>query len=50
MQGVLGLVVELYTFGSPGGLQILTFSKCWASPSHLAEVGLRQKLSLLDSW
>jgi hypothetical protein len=23
-------------------LQILTFSKCWASPPHLAKVGLRQ--------
>ncbi len=29
-------------FGSPRGLQILTFSKCWASPPHLAKVGLRQ--------
>jgi hypothetical protein len=42
MQGVLGLAVELWTFESPGGLQILTFSKCWASPPHLAKVGLRQ--------
>jgi hypothetical protein len=42
MRGVLGLAVELWTFGSPGGLQILTFSKCWASPPHLAKVGLRQ--------
>jgi hypothetical protein len=25
----------------PGGLQLLTFSKCWASPPHLAKVGLR---------
>ncbi len=41
MQGVLGLAVELWTFGSPEGLQILTFSKCWASPPHLAKVGLR---------
>jgi len=28
MRGVLGLAVELSTFESPGGLQILTFSKC----------------------
>jgi len=41
MRGVLGLVVELWTFGSLGGLQLLTFSKCWASPPHLAKVGLR---------
>jgi hypothetical protein len=46
MRGVLGLAIELWTFGSPGGLQILTFSKCWASPPHLAKVGLRQ----LESW
>jgi len=37
----LGLDVELWTFGSPGGLQLLTFSKCWASPPHLAKVGLQ---------
>jgi len=37
---VLGLAVEPQTFGSPRGLQILTFSKCWASPPHLAKVGL----------
>jgi hypothetical protein len=43
MRGVLGLDVELWTFGSPKGLQLLTFSKCWASPPHLAKVGLRQK-------
>jgi len=42
MQGVLALAVELWTFGSPDGLQVLTFSKCWASPPHLAKVGLRQ--------
>jgi hypothetical protein len=42
MRGVLGLAVELSTFGSLRGLQILTFSKCWASPPHLAKVGLRQ--------
>jgi hypothetical protein len=42
MRGVLGLDVELWTFGSPGGLQILIFSKCWASPPHLAKVGLQQ--------
>ncbi len=42
MGGVLGLAVELWTFGSPGGLQIPNFSKCWASPPHLAKVGLRQ--------
>ncbi len=42
MWGVFGLSVEIWTFGSPGGLQILTFSKCWASPPHLAKVGLRQ--------
>ncbi len=41
MQGVLGPAVELWTFGSPGGLQIPNFSKCWASPPHLAKVGLR---------
>jgi hypothetical protein len=45
MRGVLGLSVELWTFGSPGGLQILTFSKCWASPPHLAKVGLRHSES-----
>jgi hypothetical protein len=42
MRGVLGLAVELWTFGSPGGLQTSNFSKCWASPPHLAKVGLRQ--------
>jgi hypothetical protein len=42
MRGVLGLAVELWSFGSPGRLQILTFSKCWASPPHLAKVGLWQ--------
>jgi len=51
MRGVLGLVVELWTFRSPGGLQILTFSKCWASPPHLAKVGLRHlwPLKFLES-
>jgi hypothetical protein len=43
MRGVLSLAVELSTFGSPGGLQIPNFSKCWASPPHLAKVGLRQQ-------
>jgi len=42
MRGVLGPAVELWTFGSPGGLQIPNFSKCWASPPHLAQLGLRQ--------
>jgi hypothetical protein len=42
MRGVLGFAVEVWTFGSPGGLQILTFSKCCASPPHLAKVRLRQ--------
>jgi hypothetical protein len=37
----LGLAVELWTFGSPEGLQTSNFSKCWASPPHLAKVGLR---------
>jgi len=32
MQGVLPLAVELWTFESPGGLQITNFFKCWASP------------------
>jgi hypothetical protein len=41
MRGVLGPAVELWTFGSPGGLQIRNFSKCWASPPHLAKLGLR---------
>jgi hypothetical protein len=41
MRGVLGPIVELGTFGSPGGLQIPNFSKCWASPPHLAKLGLR---------
>jgi hypothetical protein len=45
MRGVLPLAVELWTFGSPGGLQIFAFSKCWASPPHLAKVGLRQSTS-----
>jgi hypothetical protein len=35
------LSVELWTFGSLGGLQIPNFSKCWASPPHLAKLGLR---------
>jgi hypothetical protein len=47
MQGVLGLAVELSTFGSPGGLQVPNFSKCWASPPHLAKVGLRQLINLI---
>ncbi len=38
MRGVLPLAVELWTSGSPGGLQIPNFSKCWASPPHLAKV------------
>jgi hypothetical protein len=42
MQGVFPLSVDLWTLGSPGGLQLLTFSKCWASPPHLAKVGLQQ--------
>jgi hypothetical protein len=46
MRGVLGLAVELSTFGSPEGLQIPNFSKCWVSPPHLAKVGLRQGLHL----
>jgi hypothetical protein len=41
MQGVLSPAVELWTFGSPGGLPIPNFSKCWASPPHLAKLGLR---------
>jgi len=41
MRGVLGPAVELWTFGSPGGLQIPNFSKCWASPPHLAKLGLQ---------
>jgi hypothetical protein len=41
MRGVLGPAVELWTFGSPGGLQVPNFSKCWASPPHLAKLGLR---------
>jgi len=44
MQGVLSLAVELWTFRSPRGLQISNFSKCWASPPHLAKVGLRQEI------
>jgi len=43
MRGVLGPVVELWTFGSPGGPQIPNFSKCWASPPHLAKLGLRHQ-------
>ncbi len=42
MRGFLGPAVELWTFGSPGGLPIPNFSKCWASPPHLAKLGLRQ--------
>jgi len=45
MQGVLGLAVELWTFGNPGGLQTSNFSKCWASPPHLVKVGLRHQES-----
>jgi hypothetical protein len=41
MRGVLGPAIELWTFGSPKGLQIPNFSKCWASPPHLAKLGLR---------
>jgi len=41
IRGVLSLAVELWTFGSPGGLQTSNFSKCWASPPHLAKVRLR---------
>ncbi len=41
MRGVFPLAVELWTFRSPGGLQIPNFSKCWASPPHLAKLGLR---------
>jgi hypothetical protein len=43
MRGVLPLAVELSTFGSPGGLPTSNFSKCWASPPHLAKVGLRHE-------
>jgi len=49
MRGVLGLAVELWTFGSPKGLQISNFSKCWASPPHLAKVGLRHTNSTVSS-
>jgi hypothetical protein len=49
MQGVLPLAVELQTFGSPGGLQIPNFSKCWASPPHLAKVGVRQYMYVKHS-
>jgi hypothetical protein len=48
-ESVLGLAVELWTFGSPGGLQIPNFSKCLASPPHLAKVGLRQYVHLEKS-
>jgi hypothetical protein len=41
MRGVLPLAVELWTFGSPERLPTSNFSKCWASPPHLAKVGLR---------
>jgi len=43
MRGVLGLAVELQTLGNPGGLQTSNFSKCWASPPHLAKVGLQHQ-------
>jgi hypothetical protein len=46
MRGVLPLAVELWTFGSPGRLPTSNFSKCWASPPHLAKVGLRQPVWL----
>jgi hypothetical protein len=41
MQGVLPLAIDLWTFESPGRLPTSNFSKCWASPPHLAKVGLR---------
>jgi len=41
MRGVVSLAVELWTFGSPGRLQTSNFSKCWASPPHLAKVDLQ---------
>jgi hypothetical protein len=47
MRGVLPLVVELWTFGSPGRLPTSNFSKCWASPPHLAKVGLRQRTNFV---
>jgi hypothetical protein len=37
MRGVFPLAVELWTFGSPGGLRISNFSKCWASPPTLGQ-------------
>ncbi len=37
IRGVLGLSVELWTFESPGGLQVPNFGECWASPPHLAQ-------------
>ncbi len=40
MQGVLGLAIELWTFGSHRGLQIPYFSKCWASPPTLGQSGV----------
>jgi hypothetical protein len=48
MRGVLGPAVELLTFGSPEGLPIPNFSKCWASPPHLAKLGLRHKMPTLS--
>jgi hypothetical protein len=48
MRGVLGPAVELWTFGSPGRLQIPNFSKCWASPPHLAKLGLRHCYCLIS--
>jgi len=50
MQGVLGLAIELQTFRSPGGLQTSNFSKCWASPPHLAKVGLRHHVLLFPDY
>jgi hypothetical protein len=41
MRGGLPLAIELWTFESPGRLPTSNFSKCWASPPHLAKVGLR---------
>jgi len=43
MRGVLCLSVELWTFGSPKRFPTPNFSKCWASPPHLAKVGLRHE-------
>jgi hypothetical protein len=49
MQGDLTPAIELWFFGSPGGLQLPTLLGVWASPSHLAQSGGATSMSI-SSW